>query len=359
MSNPSGLKEVTDFFAGKRVLVTGHTGFKGTWLVRILNEIGSDVYGISDKFEENSLYDQIKSSLQVTEYYLDILDRDSLELAINQIKPDVVFHFAAKSIVRETWQDPVLAFQTNVMGTINVLDVVRSINQTKYIAVSTTDKVYKNSNQGKTFVEGDELWGHEPYSASKVGTELAIATWRKIYEADSCKKLISLRAGNVIGGGDLGSDRLIPDFIRAFEKGTQLDIRNPSSTRPWQHVLDCLYGYLSAVTALSHGIDFDSINIGPAEESISVAALIATLNNFWEEPVEVNLVVDPVIQFTESNTLNLDSSLAISKLKWRNALSSLDAIRITGEWWQAVLSNSTTATEITSSQVRKYLTFRK
>ena len=238
-----GLKPL--FFVGKRILITGHTGFKGSWLTVLLNDLGAEVVGISLPPESpKSLYEAASINKELaTEYFQDIRDEAAVIHLINDIKPDYVFHLAAQAFVRKSYKNPLETFATNVMGTANVMVAALAQESVLGLTIATTDKVYENLDSMELFIESDKLGGKDPYSASKAASEIVIAA---INSSNNPNRIpvTTVRAGNVIGGGDWGADRIVPDIVNAIQNNQPLIIRNPNSTRPWQHVLDCLYGYL-------------------------------------------------------------------------------------------------------------------
>lgn len=314
------------------VLVTGHTGFKGSWLTMLLHKLGFEVVGLSLPPEENSLYLSLsQTNRPATEYFVDIRNREQVQEALSNHAFTYAFHLAAQPLVLESYTSPVETFETNVIGTANILSALIKQEHLKAIGVVTTDKVYRNSNTGIRFSENDQLGGKDPYSASKVGTEAVADAWRQISKLNRGPRVISLRAGNVIGGGDFSKDRLLPDIIRSFSSGTPLTIRSPKSTRPWQHVLDPLIGYFLAL-ATSDNHTFDSFNFGPTEPSLNVSTVI----NIAKENLDGNLAVEIVESNTdiEAKSLELDSSRALTNLKWKPFLTQEEAIIKTLDWWK-------------------------
>jgi CDP-glucose 4,6-dehydratase len=256
------------------VMITGHTGFKGTWLTLLLESQGIEVSGLSLRPEEDSLFSRLERSGKIHEQFLDIRDFNSVNSLINSVKPSVIFHMAAQPLVLQSYTDPRGTFETNVMGTANILESVSGLTDRSYVVAITTDKVYENLETGRKFKEEDKLHGKDPYSASKVGTESVVAAWKNIWTANNSHKICSVRAGNVIGGGDFAKARLIPDIIRGIQQKTSIEIRNPASSRPWQHVLDPLFGYVSSAVALIDNVKLDAVNFGPSEKSLTVEDVI-------------------------------------------------------------------------------------
>ena len=339
------------------VLITGHTGFKGVWLSLLLEELGLQTIGISKKPLKNSLYELARQKGRIPEIYADISEPKNVKKFIRKYKPQAVFHLAAQALVLESYKDPVETFRTNVMGTVNLLDICFSEASVKSIVVSTTDKVYKNLNTGKLFVESDALGGKDPYSASKVGTEAVISAWQQIREIDGGPLITAARAGNVIGGGDLAENRLMPDVARGLIDGAEIRIRNSSATRPWQHVLDPLTGYAMVAECHLAGKKIDSINFGPTEKSISVKEVCDLV--LGNSETKLDFKFDDVQSQTgpqhESLFLDLDSSKAQDELGWRPTWSQKEAILETMDWWKRVLISGADPREACLKDIRKML----
>lgn len=334
------------------ILVTGHTGFKGTWLTLLLKTLGIPAIGLALEPMPESLYSRISSFGLEAEYFQDIRDFSAVSKIIKSHNPSVIFHLAAQPLVIESYQSPRETFETNVMGTANLLEAFRASKNARLFAGVTTDKVYKNLETARRFQENDSLSGKDPYSASKVGTESALAAWRQISNVSQGPQVISLRAGNVIGGGDYADNRIIPDLVRGFRSGEPIRIRNPKSSRPWQHVLDPLRGYLMATEfALSEG-GIDAFNFGPDGESLSVKQLIDEATSIWDRSI-------PEIRYEEKDpnleagTLQLDSSLSKKILNWKPVWSQEQAIRDTFSWWIDVIYNNISAEDACSRDIKQ------
>jgi CDP-glucose 4,6-dehydratase len=255
-----------------------------------------------------------------------------LENAVKSIKPQVIFHLAAQPLVLKSYQDPVGTFETNVLGSANLLDILVNLDSTEIIAAATTDKVYENKNSGVRFKEDDPMRGSDPYSASKVGTESTISAWRKISQMKDGPRIIAVRAGNVIGGGDTAANRLLPDLVKGFIDKKDVEIRNPNSTRPWQHVLDPLHGYMLAVMGAFSGAAQEAFNFGPTEKSMMVRDVVQVAAQSW--PAQSNIKFMNAESDAEALTLELDSTLAHKELNWKPNWTQEEAIISTINWWK-------------------------
>ena len=321
--------------SGSSVLLTGHTGFKGTWLTLLLERLGIEVFGYSLEPDKSSLYCRLGRTGKVIEVFDDIRNYNKLKEFMSKVQPTFVIHMAAQPLVLESYDRPKETFDVNVMGTINLLEISRIVESIKIVGVVTTDKVYKNTGSGRRFIESDQLEGSDPYSASKVATESAIKAWSAIKSTGNNPRIVSLRAGNVIGGGDLANNRLIPDIIKGFQLGKKVEIRNSMSTRPWQHVLDPLFGYLAAIEHALHDDSARAFNFGPSEGSLSVGKVVDIASKILN--VEFDLIDNGLPLKYESKFLDLDSSLAREQLGWSPSWSQEEAITSTINWWQKVL----------------------
>ncbi len=326
------------------ILITGHTGFKGTWLALLLRTLGIPAIGLALEPEPKSLYTRISSLGLEKEYFEDIRDFSAVSRIIKAHNPSVIFHLAAQPLVIESYRTPRETFEINVMGTANLLEAFRKSKNALLFAGITTDKVYKNLEITRRFQESDPLAGKDPYSASKVGTESVLAAWRQISSVDSGPHVLSLRAGNVIGGGDFASNRIVPDLVRGLQSGEAILIRNPESTRPWQHVLDPIRGYLMASEfSLTKGGN-DEFNFGPDGDSLSVSQLIQEAMSVWEKSIP-EIIHEKESKNLEAATLQLDSTLSKELLNWNPLWSQQEAIRDTFTWWSNVLHQDISAEE--------------
>jgi CDP-glucose 4,6-dehydratase len=333
------------------VLITGHTGFKGTWLTLLLESLGVTVIGLSLPPETNSLYVRARRAGVATESYMDIRNLDSVLRFMTKHRPTAVIHMAAKPLVLESYRTPRETFETNVMGTVNVLDASFKTDSVQAVVVVTTDKVYRNSNSGIAFIESDPLAGKDPYSASKVGTEAVVAAWQQISQVSGGPKVISVRAGNVIGGGDWAGNRIIPELIRGFSTQNLVTIRNPLSTRPWQHVLDPLRGYVMAVEATLSGTVVDALNFGPDARSLSVQEIVNISRESWSSPTSVKFLDSSQNVNIEAISLQLDSSLARNILNWNSRWGQEESVVSTIEWWDKVLNKSISPVDSCQSDI--------
>jgi CDP-glucose 4,6-dehydratase len=336
------------------VLITGHTGFKGTWLTLLLEFLEVEVVGISLEPESHSLYSRIHRESKIREYFVDIRDQETLGKRISDIAPSTVIHLAAQPLVLESYRNPRSTFDTNVMGTMNLLNCLDKQSGRTTVVIATTDKVYENKNLNRKFSESDSLRGKDPYSSSKVGTESVVDAWRSIWEKKETHQICSVRAGNVVGGGDFANQRLIPDIIRGFISSSPVEVRNPTSTRPWQHAIDPLVGYLMSAVYMAENPISHSFNFGPTEPSISVESVIALAKQGLFEKVEFSNCTEPAVQALEAQFLDLDSSLALTKLGWSPRWSQIEALKLTFQWWTQVIQNEKSAEQACLDDIVEY-----
>jgi CDP-glucose 4,6-dehydratase len=326
-------------YLGKRVLVTGHTGFKGSWLTLFLSSLGAKVTGIGlDPLPRASHWDDLH--LEIEDHRLDVRDECSLERAFVGAQPEVVFHLAAQALVRESYDSPLDTWSTNVMGTANVLEASRKTSSVRAVVVVTTDKCYENREWPWGYRETDQIGGHDPYSASKAAAEILCASYRRSFLNGSLGPLLATaRAGNVVGGGDWAQDRLVPDIVRSLQSRAALRVRHPTATRPWQHVLDGLYGYLLLGQRLLAGerAFADAWNFGPDETSD--ATVEAVLVAFRRHLPALEWIASPAeANRKETDTLRLDSSKARRRLGWRPRWSLERTVEATAEWYAAYMA---------------------
>jgi CDP-glucose 4,6-dehydratase len=333
------MRQFADIYRGKRVLLTGHTGFKGSWLSLWLNELGAKVTGVALTPNTSPNHWDLLN-LSHNDYRKDIRDSIALRQIFNDTQPEIVFHLAAQALVRRSYVDPIETWSTNVLGTANILEACRQHETVRAVVVITTDKCYENREWTWGYRENDRLGGHDPYSASKAGTELVAASYRSsFFNTDNSPLLATGRAGNVIGGGDWSQDRLIPDLIRSLERNQPLEIRSPFATRPWQHVLESLSGYLLLGQKLLEGkrAIADSWNFGPTPESnCSVIEVLDKLQKVWSHlSWEDTGNQHP----HESTLLYLDSSKARRLLGWESVWDIDTTLVKTADWYRAWLEN--------------------
>lgn len=327
------------FYKGKRVFITGHTGFKGSWLCKILSNWGAEVTGYSlIPPTTPNLFDAANIGADIKSVIGDIRDYDSLKKAFDEAKPEIVLHLAAQPIVRDSYKMPAYTYETNVMGTVNILECVRRSDCVKSFLNVTTDKVYENKEWQWGYRENEPLDGFDPYSNSKSCSELVTHSYRNSFFADGRVAISTARAGNVIGGGDFANDRIIPDCVRALEKGEDIVVRNPYSTRPYQHVLEPLYAYLMIARAQYEDIKFaDYYNVGPDEcDCVTTGELVDLFVKYTDGKIKrVDKSEENAVH--EANFLKLDCSKLKSVFGWKPHWHVTDAVEKTVEWSQVWL----------------------
>ncbi len=343
---------------GRKVFVTGHTGFKGAWLCNWLVELGCEVSGYAlAPANPPTLYalSDVGAKLRAS-HDADIRDLPTLQAALRASGAELVLHLAAQSLVRAGYADPAGTWETNVLGTVNVLEAVRACDQVRAVVVVTTDKCYDNQEWAWGYRENDRLGGRDPYSASKAGAEIVTHSYRESFLAEAGVLVASARAGNVIGGGDWSEDRLVADAARAFAAGSALQVRNPAATRPWQHVLDCLSGYLLLAARLLQGDTAcaRAFNFGPdAEAVVTVGQLLDQLSGHWPGLRWEHARVDAAAPH-ESTLLSLDPTLSRTVLKWQPRWNLDQTLRATADWYLGVSGDETRAAALTRQQISEY-----
>ena len=345
------MKNIAKVFKNKKVLITGHTGFKGSWLCKLLLKLGSKVSGISLQAEELSLYNLLKLDNEVESHIRDIRRLENIENIINKINPDIIFHLAAQPLVIESYNNPVYTFETNIIGTINILEAIRKLNNLECAIMITTDKVYDNKEWVWGYRENDALGGADPYSSSKACAELVIRSYKKSFL--NSMNIASARAGNVIGGGDFARDRIIPDIARAIEKNEAVELRNPNSVRPWQHVLDVLYGYLliayNLINNKNISTELPSYNFAPIDNKQTVEYITKVfIDSIGRGSYKIKT---KDTNKKEMNILRLDSSLARKELLWEEKFNTEEAIKQTALWYREYLEGR----DITDKQIKEYI----
>ncbi len=346
-----------DSYRGRRVFVTGHTGFKGAWLAEWLGSLGADVTGYAlDPPTQPSLFDALDLAARVNHVVADIRDRERLVAEVRAAQPSVIFHLAAQAIVRRSYADPQETFETNVMGTVNVLEAVRTCPSVRAVIVVTSDKCYQNLETGRAFRETDAMGGRDPYSASKGCAELVTTAYRESFFAEGAA-VASARAGNVIGAGDWAADRLVPDCVRALAAGEPVVVRNPDAVRPWQHVLEPLSGYLwLAALMLSDGRRYEGAwNFGPADQA-GEHAVRWVVERFLEEwgSGSWTMPADAGRPPHEAHRLGLDSAKAREHLGWAPTWDARTAVRLTAEWYREHSRAAAAARDLIDHQLRDY-----
>jgi CDP-glucose 4,6-dehydratase len=309
--------------------------------------------GYSLEPEKGSLFARLDRTGNTSEVFADILNLDLFKKFLFQNNVEAIVHMAAQPLVLRSYEIPLETFAINALGTANILSAASESKKVKAVIAVTTDKVYRNSNKGIDFIESDPLQGHDPYSASKVAAESAVDIWRKIAQQTGGPQIVSVRAGNVIGGGDWSENRLIPDLVRGFSKPELVEIRSPNSTRPWQHVLDPLVGYLMALESALNGSNTSSFNFGPSTPSLSVKTVTELARSVWPEETEVDYFEKS--GNSEAGTLGLDPSLAVNSLKWESFWSQEEAVRSSIDWWVKVLKNQMDPKNACLEDIRRVL----
>lgn len=331
-----------NFYRGKRVLITGHTGFKGSWLAIWLHELGAEVIGVAlnpqtekDNYALSGIGKKIKADLRA-----DIRDAEAMNRIFNEYHPEIVFHLAAQPLVRLSYEEPVDTWQTNVMGTINVMEAFRQCPSAKVAVMITTDKCYENREQNRAYTEDEPMGGYDPYSSSKGACEIAINSWRRSFMnpaeyAKHGKSIASVRAGNVIGGGDWAKDRIIPDCIRAIEAGQPIAIRNRHAVRPWQHVLEPLSGYMLLTQKMwENPIEYcEGWNFGPKMDAVVSVWDVATMLTKEYGKGDLLDQTEPNAPH-EATLLMLDITKAQTSLGWQPRLTTVEAIALTADWYK-------------------------
>lgn len=355
-------QQLFKFYKGKRILITGHTGFKGAWLAYWLHLLGADVYGYALKPENNSLFNKLHLNGLVNSYIHDIRDKSNISQYVNDIKPDMIFHLAAQALVRRSYDEPHLTFETNVMGSLNLLEAIRSCDSIRSLVYITSDKCYWNSEWVWGYRETDLLGGADPYSASKASAEHVFKSYYLSYFKDrenfACG---STRAGNVIGGGDYSENRIIPDIIKSLEKNKNIKLRHPKATRPWQHVLEPLNGYITLGKHLyenPHIHNGEAWNFGPTNQSIKTVLeltemLVQNWDDFDKDKTQIEVDQNKNHPY-ESTLLHLSIDKVQTLLRWFPRLSFSSAVMLTKDWYSKV-NKSENPVAVTKKQIDFYM----
>jgi CDP-glucose 4,6-dehydratase len=348
-----------DFYRGKRVLITGHTGFKGSWLSEWLVSLGADIVGFSLGPPTNPCHFEVLRLAERLENVTgDVRSLESLKSAFDKFRPEIVLHLAAQPITRLSYEEPKVTFDTNLGGTVNVLEAVRTTSSVRVAVLVTSDKCYENLEWEYGYRESDRLGGKDPYSASKACAEIAFNAYRRSFFTEPKSPLVAtVRAGNVIGGGDWAKDRIVPDCVRAWAAGTSPLIRYPQATRPWQHVLEPLSGYLWLTARMPHQreqLAGESFNFGPSPDiEHSVLDLINEIRKTWPEGAwRQDSFLDTRKQ--EASLLRLNCDKALYRLSWRPTLTFQEAARLTAEWYRTFYRSTAEAASCTSEQIHQF-----
>ncbi len=351
---------INKIFKNRKVLVTGHTGFKGSWLTLWLHKMGAKIIGVSLKdLKPQTHFNYLNLRKKLSHNLIDIRNYKKIKSIIKNNKPDFIFHLAAQALVKKSYRLPKFTIETNALGTLNILESLRSYKKKCTLVIITSDKVYRNFEIKRGYKENDTLGGFDPYSASKASAELIIQSYIKSYFPKNGKVRIGVaRAGNVLGGGDWSEDRLIPDCIKSWGKNKNVIIRNPNSTRPWQHVLEAIYGYLILAKNLnkSSKLHGEAFNFGPKEKNVEkVGKVIKIMQSYWEKvkyKIKKNNKNEKV--FHESKLLKLNSNKAIKLLNWKCKLTLKDTIKMVVWWYKNFYANKFDTMYLSLSQIKSY-----
>ena len=344
------------FWKNKKILITGHTGFKGSWLTIWLKKLGADITGFSKSIPTNpNLFEISNIEAEINSINGDVQDYQFLKETITKVEPEIVFHMAAQSLVIKSYSDPIETYSTNVMGTVNLLNAIKETKKSKIVINVTSDKCYENNESLEGYKEDDPMGGHDPYSSSKGCSELITKSFRESFFNSNTEEnvaLASVRAGNVIGGGDWAENRLIPDIIRSIKNNESVNIRNPNAVRPWQHVMDPLNGYISLAEKLYDNQTFsEGWNFGPEKNEIkSVSWIINKFDELWKNKI------DWIVQnneLHEATNLILNCQKAKSRLGWNSKINTELALKLTIEWYTKYFENKDMR-KITEEQINEF-----
>jgi CDP-glucose 4,6-dehydratase len=351
---------LSETFSRKKIFVTGNTGFKGSWLTLWLEQLGANVYGFSNrKKTQPSMFKDLGIEKNITQFYGDIADRKSLFDALKIVKPDYVFHLAAQSIVSTSYSNPLETFKTNSLGTAILLDVMLELDFNCVAVMITSDKCYENDERVTGYREDDRLGGHDPYSASKAAAEIFLSAYIRSFFSEGSKQIIGIaRAGNVIGGGDWNTNRIVVDCAKAWLHSEKVSIRNPDATRPWQHVLEPLSGYLRLAQKLSESRDLhgEAFNFGPKESNVyTVNEIVSQLGKHWGHiDVAKHLELSGNKTMHESSLLSLNCEKAAQELSWSPRLEIDECLKLVADWYKQFGRNPGKLFELTLEQIKFY-----
>lgn len=348
--------ELENFYSGKKIFLTGHTGFKGAWMSLWLNKLGAKVVGYSLEADEESLFNLVEVEKSLEKSIIgDIRNSAEIAQAVKDFQPEIILHMAAQPLVRESYADPLTTYQTNVIGTLNVFEAARKAGSVKAVLSVTTDKCYENKERFESYKEEDALGGYDPYSSSKACAEILTASYRRSFFEKEGIFIASARAGNVIGGGDFSTDRIIPDIFRSVRSQKQVEIRSPNAIRPWQHVLEPLYGYLLLTKNLCEKGDVfaKAFNFGPnSAAEVNVENLTKLLlQNLETGSYKIN---EDASKLHEAGILKLDNSRAKSELNWHPKLSFEETIKLTADWYKNYLAGKIDMKKFTLDQIENF-----
>lgn len=349
-------KNFKRFYLKKKILITGHTGFKGSWMTAVLLKNKAKIVGISkDIPSKPSLYKTLNLNKKIKDYRFDLSNFKKFNKILNIEKPDIIFHLAAQAIVSKSYQDPRTTWNSNLLSTLNLLEILRKQKNRCLVVIITSDKCYLNIEKKTGYKESDQLGGSDHYSASKASTEILFNSYYKSnLSKKSNLKIVTCRAGNVIGGGDWGVDRLIPDCVTKWSKNEIIKIRNPYSTRPWQHVLEAIYGYLSLGMKLKENKKLNglSFNFGPSvRRSKPVKNILSEFKKNWKK---IRWKYEKTFPFRETSSLRLNSNLAKKLLNWRCILSFSEMINLVSNWYLAYYTKKVDLNDLTNKQINQF-----
>lgn len=350
------MNNVKDFYKNKKILITGHTGFKGSWLTLVLNYFGAKVYGYSlNNTQKKALFNVCKVKSRIEQKIDNVKNYNSLKKFISKTKPQIIFHLAAQSLVKKSYKDPRETFETNFLGTLNILDICKEIKEIKSIIIITSDKCYLNQESKDGYSENSYIGGADPYSGSKAAAEnVSYSYLQSYYNGKKNVGFTTVRAGNVIGGGDYSEDRIIPDFIKSLENNKNFTIRSPNATRPWQHILDLLYGYLLLAYKNFGKNKFNgSWNFGPSKkDSIRVLDLLQYLKNKFNLKKKIKIKKNYKIK--ETNMLFLKTNKARNLLRWKPKYNIYTSLKKTFEWYDVLRNDNKNILKFTNNQIKDY-----